>query len=189
ISIAGQRAQFNHYTLDGVENTNVESNAYTFLPSIDALQEFKVQTGAYPAEFGRGISQVNVSTKAGTNSYHGTVFEFLRNDKLPATACSYTTFRPGKDPFKWNQYGFYLGGPVSVPKLFNGRNRLFFSSNLDDFRDRKQLRISASVPSLAMRGGNLSEIKAPLFDPTTRTGRPGAITALPFPSNLIPAAK
>src|SRR5438132_3329006 len=84
ISVAGQRSEFNHFTLDGVENTDVNFNTYVFLPSIDALQEFKVQTGIFPAEFGRATTQINVSTKPGTNQVHGTLFEFLRNDKLDA---------------------------------------------------------------------------------------------------------
>jgi len=128
ISIAGQRSMFNHYTLDGVENTNVEANTYVFLPSIEALQEFKVQSGVYPAEFGRAVSQVNVSTKPGTNRYHGALFEFFRNDKLDAKQYAFTTFRPPKDPFRWNQYGFYLGGPVSIPKLLARQKKSWVDS-------------------------------------------------------------
>src|SRR5437016_11761952 len=79
ISVAGQRSEFNHFTLDGVENTDVNFNTYVVLPSIDALQEFKVQTGIFPAEFGRATTQINASTKAGSNQFHGTVFEFNSN--------------------------------------------------------------------------------------------------------------
>src|SRR2546427_12735167 len=129
ISIAGQRSEFNHFTLDGVENTDDNFNSYLFLPSIDFLQEFKVQTGVYPAEFGRATSQVNVSTKSGTNAYHGTLFEFFRNSKLDALDYSFTTAPVLKNPFVRNQYGFVLGGPVQIPKLFNGKNRLFFVAN------------------------------------------------------------
>ena len=187
ISIAGQRAMFNHYTLDGLENTNVEANTFTFLPSIDALQEFKVQTGVYPAEFGRATSQINVSTKSGTNGYHGTLFEFLRNDKFDATQYAFTAARPRRDPFRWNQYGFFLGGPVRIPKLFDGRNRLFFSSNFEGFRDRKQIRSIFNVATPQMRQGDFSEVNStPLFDPLTHTGRPGSVTALPFAGNQVP---
>src|SRR5437870_10566244 len=117
ISVAGQRSEFNHFTLDGVENTDVNFNTYVLLPSIDALQEFKVQTGIFPAEFGRATTQINVSTKPGTNQFHGTLFEFLRNDKLDAKQYAFAGERP-KDPFKWNQYGFALGGPVWLPKIY-----------------------------------------------------------------------
>src|SRR5205807_4894378 len=121
ISVAGQRTNFNHYTLDGVENTDPNFNTFVVMPSVDALQEFKVQTGIYPAEFGRQTTQINVLTKSGTNQYHGTAFEFLRNDKLDATSYAFTSLRPVKDPFKWNQFGFTLGGPAWLPKVFNGK--------------------------------------------------------------------
>src|SRR5216110_471639 len=96
ISVSGQRSEFNHFTLDGVENTDVNFNTYVFLPSIDALQEFKVQTGIFPAEFGRATTQINVSTKPGTNQFHGTVFEFLRNDKLDARPYDFSGSNPEK---------------------------------------------------------------------------------------------
>ena len=83
-SIAGQRREYNQYTLDGIVNQDVNFNTYAFLPSIDSVEEFKVQTGVYSAEFGREVAQVNVSTKSGTNAYHGTIFEFIRNDAFDA---------------------------------------------------------------------------------------------------------
>src|SRR5205823_3674411 len=83
-SVAGMRREFNYYSLDGIVNTDVDFNTYIFLPSIDALQEFKVQTGIYSAEFGREVTQVNVSTKSGTNEYHGALFDFVRNNYFDA---------------------------------------------------------------------------------------------------------
>src|SRR5215213_8319755 len=90
LSISGQRREFNYYTLDGVDNTDVNFNTYIFLPSVDALEEFKVQTGVYSAEFGRAAGQVNVVTKSGSNAFHGTVFEFHRNDKFDARPYAFT---------------------------------------------------------------------------------------------------
>jgi len=90
ISISGQRREFNYYTLDGVDNTDVNFNTYIFLPSVDALEEFKVQTGIYSAEFGRAAGQVNVVTKSGSNAFHGTVFEFHRNEKFDARPYAFT---------------------------------------------------------------------------------------------------
>src|SRR5499433_1225518 len=192
ISVAGQRSEFNHFTLDGVENTDVNFNTYVILPSIDALQEFKVQTGIFPAEFGRATTQINASTKPGTNQFHGTLFEFLRNDKLDAKQYAFAGERP-KDAFKWNQYGFTVGGPVTIPGLYKGTDRLFFMSNYEGFKERRTIRTLYSVPSVKMRAGDFSEIlsltNTRIYDPaTTRPdpSRPGASIRDAFPGNLIP---
>ncbi|PWU05945.1 MAG: hypothetical protein C5B51_13370 [Terriglobia bacterium] len=184
ISVAGARSEFNHFTLDGVENTDPDFNTYVFLPSIDALDEFKVQTGVYPAEFGRGVGQVNVSTKAGTNSFHGAVFEFLRNDAVDSKSYAFVRSAP-RNPFKWNQFGFTLGGPIRIPKVFDGRNHLFFLSNYEGFRLRQSAQNSYSVPTAAMDGGNFSGLPT-IYDPATRVQQGGVITATPFANNIIP---
>ena len=191
ISIAGQRSQFNHFTLDGVENTDPNFNTYVVEPSVDALQEFKVQSGIYPAEFGRGTAQINISTKSGTNDFHGTAYEFLRNDKLDAKNYDFTTARPPKDPFKWNQFGFTLGGPVWVPKLFNGKNRLFFMTNYEWFRQRRNVQAVYTLPVAPTRTGNFSSLPfgtLGIYDPATRPN-PGASGGTIFPNNTIPASR
>ena len=129
LSISGQRREFNYYTLDGVDNTDVNFNTYIFLPSVDALEEFKVQTGVYSAEFGREASQVNVVTKSGSNNLHGTVFEFHRDDALDARPYAFTASQAAapKAPFKWDQYGYTAGGPV-------WKNHLFYMSNFEGYR-------------------------------------------------------
>ncbi len=176
-SIAGQRREYNQYTLDGIVNQDVNFNTYAFLPSIDSVEEFKVQTGVYSAEFGREVAQVNVSTKSGTNAYHGTVFEFIRNDAFDAAPYQFTTVKPQTSPFKWNQYGFTLGGPISIPGLFNGANKLFFMSNFEGFRLRNQQEVVFSTPSVAMRNGDFSGAGVTIRDP---------LTGQPFPGNQIP---
>ena len=192
ISVAGQRSYFNNFTLDGVNNTDPNFNSYVIQPSVDALQEFKVQSGVYPAEFGRQATQINVSTKSGTNQYHGALFEFLRNDKLDSKNYAFTTARPAKDPFKWNQYGFTIGGPVWIPKVFNGKDKLFFMANYEAFRQRRNVQATYDLPSAAMRTGNFSELlgRSPavaIYDPTTRAfAADGTITAAPFAGNIIP---
>ena len=103
MSLAGARATWSNYTLDGITNTDVNFNLYIVLPSVDALQEFKVQTGIYPAEFGREAGQVNVSTKAGTNQYHGTVFE------LPAQR------RAGRQELRFPRIPRPLRAEVALP--------------------------------------------------------------------------
>ena len=198
LSISGQRREFNNYTLDGVDNTDVNFNTYIFLPSVDALEEFKVQTGVYSAEFGRGASQVNVVTKSGTNQLHGTMFEFHRDDALDARPYAFTPSQAAapKAPFKWDQYGYTAGGPV-------WKNRLFFMSNFEGYRDRKQFQNLFSVPSTAMRNGDFSELSSSLGAVNPQTGQPAGVvvdptqctvvgttrTCTPFPGNIIPASR
>jgi len=199
ISVAGQRAQFNRFTLDGVENTDPNFNTFVVLPSVDALEEFKVQSGVYPAEFGRGATQINVSTKAGTNNYHGTVFSFVRNDRLDAKNYAFTAARPPKDPFKWNQFGFTVGGPVSIPKLFNGKDKLFFMANYEWFRQRRNVQSVYSLPSAVMQGGDFSEItrlattnpvySSGIYNPRSRVQQGSTVTATLFDNNRIPASQ
>jgi carboxypeptidase family protein len=198
LSISGQRREFNYDTLDGVDNTDVNFNTYIFLPSVDALEEFKVQTGVYSAEFGREASQVNVVTKSGTNSFHGTVFEFHRDDAWDARPYSFTAQQAAapKAPFKWDQYGYTAGGPVS-------KNHLFYMSNFEGYRDRKQNQAPFSVPSVAMRNGDFSELLQNLGAVSSQTGQRAGIIVDPlactvvgtarscaaFPGNIIPASR
>jgi hypothetical protein len=177
ISVAGQRTMFNYFTLDGTDNTDANFNTYVVLPSIDALQEFKVQTGVYPAEFGHNATQINVLTKTGGNQYHGAAFEFLRNEVLDTKPYSFTNRPQAKNPFKWNQFGFELEGPVRIPKLFNGRDRLFFMGNYEVFRQRQNFQSIYTVPTAAMFAGDFSGIAATIYDPANKT---------PFAGNIIP---
>ncbi len=180
ISVAGQRIMFDYFTLDGVDNTDPNFNTYVVLPSIDALQEFKVQTGVYPAQFGHQATQINVLTKSGGNDYHGALFEFLRNDVMDALPYSFTAKPQNKQPFKWNDFGFVFDGPVRIPWLFNGQNKLFFMSNYEALRRRQNFQSIYSVPTAAMFTGNFSGLSATIYDPTTKT---------PFPGNIIPSAR
>jgi hypothetical protein len=181
-SIAGQRREFNYFTLDGVDNTDVNFNTYIFLPSVDALEEFKVQTGIYSAEFGRAAGQVNVVTKSGSNAFHGTVFEFHRNDKFDSRIYAFTPAQAAapKPDFQWNQYGFTAAGPVA-------RNRVFFMSNFEGFQDDKTLLNNFTVPTAAMRSGDFSAFATPLLDPATCTVAGGVRSCQAFPGNRIPA--
>ncbi len=182
ISIAGQRQQFNHFTLDGIENTDVSYNTFVIRPSIDALQEFKVQTGVYSAEYGREASQINATTKPGSNEFHGSVFEFLRNDKLDAREWRQ---EGDKNPFRRNQFGFTLGGRVI-------RDKVFFLSNFEALRDVKTLQGTANVATDRMRAGDLSGQTRTIYDPLTRVfmtdaqANESAVSATSFPNNIIP---
>ncbi len=197
ISLMGMRGTWNRYTLDGVENTDVNFNLYILLPSIDVLQEFKVQSGIYPAEFGRAASQINVSTKPGGNSFHGSLFEFMRNNKMDARQYDFIGTNPAKTPFKYNQYGFALGGPVWIPKVFNGRNKLFFMANYEGFRQRQKSQSLYTTPTVAMRNGDFSYALpgTQLYDPATKVQITDPVTgakswtATPFSGNQIPKTR
>jgi hypothetical protein len=191
ISVGGQRAQFNRFSLDGVENTDPNFNTFIALPSIDAIQEFKVQSGVYPAEFGRAASQINVMTKGGGNDFHATLFSFVRNDKFDAKNYAFTANRPPTDPFKWNQYGFTFSGPVVIPKIVNGKNKLFFMTNYEWFRQRRNVQGVFSLPTANMRSGNFTGVTNVngIFDPRTRANVNGQIVAQPFPGNTIPTSR
>jgi hypothetical protein len=188
LNVSGQRIHYNHYSLDGIENTDLNFNSYMLLPSIDALQEFKVESGLFDAEYGRAIAQINVSTKSGTNRLHGTLFEFLRNSALDAKNYFDRADRP-IPPFKRNQYGATVGGPVFIPKLFNGTDRLFFLFNWEGLRERKALTQAIAVPLTPERNGDFSANPSIIYDPATRVfDAAGNVTQAPtpFPGNRIP---
>jgi hypothetical protein len=196
MALSGARATWSNYTLDGITNTDVDFNTYILLPSVEAVQEFKVQSGIYPAEFGRESGQVNVSTRSGTNAFHGTAFEFLRNNDLDArnydfnsSTRSATNPSPVSTPYRQNQYGYTLGGPIWIPKVYNGKNRLFFLSNYEGFKSRTTTSNLATTLTQAMRNGDFSAVSTPLQDPLSRTGTFPNITSTPFPGNQIPSAR
>ena len=191
ISQTGTRSTWQNYTLDGVTNTDVDFNLYIILPSVDMLQEFKVQSGIYPAEFGREAGQVNVATKSGTNDPHGTAYEFLRNSDLDARPRDFVPPVPAKQPYRQNQYGFTFGGPVYIPRIFSGRNKVFFETNWEGFKSRTGASPLATTLTQAMRNGDFSAVGVPLLNPFSRsstTNSAGVVTytATPFPNNQIP---
>jgi hypothetical protein len=162
-SSGGMRDTQNNFILDGVDNNPIElagaqRRSEMVQPSIDAIQEFKVQTNAYSAEYGRAMGAVvNVSTKGGTNDLHGSAFEFVRNEKLDAKNFFDPPDRP-KPPFKRNQYGFSVGGPVWIPKVFNGKNKVFFFGDYEGTKIRQSSTTSSTLPTLRMRSGDFSEL-------------------------------
>jgi hypothetical protein len=181
ISIAGQRQQYNQFTLDGVENTDPNFNTYVVRPSVEALQEFKVQTGVYSAEFGKATSQINATTRAGTNDFHGSLFEFLRNDAIQAKPWTVNE----KNPFRRNQYGFTFAGPLR-------KDKLFFMSNWEGLKDRTSREARATVATTAMRNGDFSgpgDLRT-IYDPDMIRQLPnGTWTSTPFPNNRIPQSR
>src|SRR5215510_733015 len=186
IGINGNRIQNNNFLLDGINNNTTDNNQAPVLPSPDAIAEFKVQSNLQPAEFGRGLGgTINISLRSGTNAFHGVLFEFLRNDKLDAN----NFFNVGRErpAFQQNQFGGAMGGPIYIPKLYNGRNRTFFFADYQGTRIRKGLTRIFTVPTSAMRNGDFSGL-APIFDPDkTSVDSEGRTIRQPFEDNRIPA--
>lgn len=173
LNVNGMRPTHNQFSIDGVTATDYYFSHLSALLSVDAINEFKVLAGQYSAEFGgKGGGQVNVVTKAGTNAFHGTVFEFLRNNVLDEPNHFAAPGQPAP-PYKQNNFGSSLGGPVL-------RNRLFFFANYEGSRIRQTLSQLATVPTEAMRAGNFQGLN-PIYNPTIVTGQ----TRQQFPNNQI----
>src|SRR5438270_723709 len=182
-SANGVRPYQNSYLLDGIDNNSLSedlTNEASFVvgPSPDAIQEFRVQTNSMSAEFGRsGGAVLNVTIKSGTNNFHGSAFEFLRNSKLDAK----NFFDPATGPtppFKQNQFGAAVGGPVDLPG-YSGKNKTFFFADYQGTRIRTAHTFLATVAPLPWRTGNFSGFNT-VLDPDTH---------LPFPNNQIPTSR
>jgi hypothetical protein len=190
VSVNGQRTQDNNYTMDGVDNNMMFMNSPGGSPPMDAIQEFRVATGN-SAEFGRSAgANVNISIKSGTRELHGSVYEYLRNEKFDANEWFANRQSRGKVPFRQNQYGASAGGPLIIPKLYNGRDKTFWFGSWEGFRWRRGQTAQASVPLEPMRSGNFSSLSNTIFDPLTGTlDSAGRIIRQPFAGNIIPAAR
>src|SRR5215216_1218788 len=156
---AGGREDTVNFMINGVNLNDMVQNQITFQPSINTVQEFKVDNSTFSAEYGRNSGAiVNIATRSGSNDYHGEFFEFLRNEALDARNFFDRTSQPS--PFKRNQFGFNLGGPVNVPHFgnggpvfgYNGKNRTFFFFSYEGLRQRQGLTLPTStVPTAAQR--------------------------------------
>jgi hypothetical protein len=170
-SASGARSLQNNFLLDGVDNNSnlpdlLNETNYVIQPSVEALQEFKVQTNAYGAEFGRGNGAIiNAVIKSGSNMLHGSAWEFLRNDKFDGRNFFDDVTKP-TPPYKQNQFGASFGGPIYIPGVYDGHNRSFFFVDYEGLRIRQAQTQTAFVPSLAWRKGDFSD----LIDYTTPTG-------------------
>jgi len=181
LSVNGLRPQANNFVLDGVDNNESLVNTVIFFPPAEAIEEFRVQTSVASAEFGRaGGAIVNTAIKSGTNEYHGSAFEFLRNSQLDARP----TFAPQRNPFRRNQFGGTLGGPIV-------RNKLFVFGDYQGLRQFQPKSTDfATVPTAEFRNGNFSQLLNPAL---SGLSQPIAIrdltTGQPFPGNIIPQAR
>ncbi|MBM3815338.1 MAG: TonB-dependent receptor, partial [Acidimicrobiia bacterium] len=196
-AVTGSRSDNTNYTLDGTFNNGSFFKTAAIAPSIDAIAEFKIQTNM-SAKFGAAAgANVNVSIRSGTNELHGSAYEFLRNDKLD----SRQYFAVRRPAFKFNQFGGTLGGPVFIPKVYDGRNRTFFFFNYEGFQQRREAVQNITIPNAAWKSGNLARnldgntALPGIFDPFTerRTGTNAqgnpTYARTPFANNQIPVSR
>lgn len=187
--------------LDGAANTTTyDYNAVADVPQVDAIQEFKVLTTAYAPEWGRTSGGVvTFATKSGTNRFHGSIFEYLRNSDLDANGFNANAAHLPKPHFQRNQFGYALGGPVILPHIYNGHNRTFFYSTYEGLRQSQAGSFTGTVPTALERNGDFSQTRDAngnlivIYDPRTTafdpTAPPGVTRYIrtPFPDNKIPA--
>ena len=180
ISVNGAREQANNFLLDGIDNNDLAINQYSVALSTEAFHEFQQQGSTYTAEFGRSAgAQVNMASNSGTNQFHGVLYEYLRNSDLDAKNFFDRPTQP-IPPFKRNQYGTAIGGPIK-------KDKTFFFFNWESTRVRQSITRVATVPTPAMKGGNFSALL-----PNTVIYNPSTINAqgqrAPFSGNMIPSS-
>lgn len=198
LSLGGGQAASWGATLDGLSvNTNRSADATEtayMTPSVEAITEFAVDTNGFKAEYGQaGGGVITFVSKSGTNDFHGTVYEFLRNDAFDAR----DFFAQTRSVYKQSDFGASAGGPVILPKLYNGRNRTFFFVSYEGFRNRQGANGTIlTVPTPEMYSGDFSKwVNAqgrvlPIYDPTSTAAQPGGgFTRTPFPNNQIPVSR
>jgi hypothetical protein len=183
ISINGGRPESNNYTLDGLTNTDQALATPAVILSQDAIQEFKVASENYAAEYGYSANQVNIISKSGTNELHGTAFLFDRSSAFDAYTPTPFQTTPSKPALRQNQFGFVAGGPVYIPKLYDGRNKTFWLANYEGWRIGNGYVQNGIVPTPAELGGDFSATGLPAFDLTT--GSPCQV-ALTNPGTALP---
>jgi len=177
------------FKIDGVPATQTQNGLTNTSVMLDLVEELTVQTSNYSAEYGRGSAQVNVTTRAGTNRFRGTLVYYFRNDALNANSYMNNSVGARKSVLRYNDFGGTILGPVLLPKLYNGRNRTFFSLGYEGSRQPSGKLTFSSVPTPAMRAGDLSG-QATIYSPaTTRPGPSGGFVRDPFANNLVPKSQ
>lgn len=193
ISINGGRSGENETLIDGISSTRGSRSA-SFAPALNAIQEVTVQTNNYDSQYGRfGGGVTSVILRTGTNDFHGQLYEFLKNDNLNSNGYSANAANVKRPEFKNNTFGFTVDGPILIPKLFNGRNKLFWMLSLESLNERNPQIQLWTVPTAEERMGDFSRLvdnarrQILVYDPLTTGQGSGANIRLPFAGNRVPA--
>ncbi|MBI2684840.1 MAG: carboxypeptidase regulatory-like domain-containing protein [Acidobacteria bacterium] len=197
VSINGGRSGENETLIDGVSSVRGSRSA-SFAPALNAIQEVAVQTNSYDASYGRfGGGVTSIVLRTGTNQFHGQLYEFLKNDNLNSNGYSANAANVARPEFKNNTFGFTVDGPVFIPKLLNGKNKLFWMLSLEALRERNPQIQLWTVPTAAERRGDYSAIvdssRRPItiYDPLTTRANPNGAGYIrsPFAGNVLPGAR
>jgi hypothetical protein len=194
-SMNGGANRNNEFLLDGApNNANQGGNNIAYVPPAEAVQEFKISTNSYDAQYGRTAGGVvNVSLKSGTNSLHGVGYEFYRRKSLDSNSFLLNSRNAPKADHYLDQYGFSVDGPVVIPGLYNGRNKTFFLFTGERYREGTPAPQFSTTPTEAMRNGDFSNYRdaagnlITIYDPATGRLENGVWVRDPFPGNQIPA--
>ena len=209
----GHQANANAWLIDGIDNNEYSFNTVIIAPSVEQVREFKVLTGVFSAEFGRGAGVISVSTKSGTNTLHGTAFEYLRDDAFDArnffvrkvVQADGSLVVDPKPPLNRNQYGAAAGGPLVIPGLYDGHSRTFFFADYAGLNEKRGQVFVNTVPTARTRIGDFSDFRnpagalIPIYDPLTTRLNPAFDPSRPvsatnpqflrdqYSGNMIPA--
>jgi hypothetical protein len=206
IRVNGLQVDTQSVGIEGQESTNTQQpNASHINPGVETMEEVTLQTSNFAAEFGEvGGGLINFTAKSGTNQFHGSAFEYLRNEFLNAGQ-PFTDDGSGnhvRAKARSNDYGFSVGGPVWIPKIYNGHNRTFFNFNIESAPGTSVVAGNISVPTTAFRNGNFSSVltgkslgpdaqgrvigENAIYDPNSNHTVNGLVSRDPFPGNIIP---
>jgi hypothetical protein len=178
------------YLLDGHWDTAADWGGVIYVPSMDSVQEAKIQTNSFTAQYGWSTGNVyNVVTKSGSGGFHGDAFEFLRNEKLDANFFFNNANGIAKTAFRRNQFGVVAGGPVYIPRVYEKRNKTFFFFAYEGLRQSSPVAYTATVPTAAELTGDFSAIPQALYDPFSTVQTATGFTRTAFPGNKIPPEK
>ena len=193
-SINGGQNRNNEFLLDGApNNANQGGNNIAYVPPADSVQEFKIQTNSYDAQYGRTAGGVvNVSIKSGTNTFHGVGYEFFRRKFLDANSFILNSRNQEKSEHYYDQYGVSFDGPVKIPGMYNGTNKTFFHFSGEKYREGTPNALIGSTPTAEMRNGDFSNYRdingnlITIYDPATGRQEGNNWVRDPFPNNIIP---
>ena len=177
------------YLLDGHWDTAGDWGGVIYVPSMEAVEEARIQTNSFTSQYGWSTGNVyNVITKSGSSSFHGDAFEFLRNSDLDANFFFNNAHGIARTPFRRNQFGIAGGGPVYIPSIYKQRNKTFFFAYYEGLRQGTPGPYTATMPTAAEKSGDFSAISQVLYNPFTTVQTASGFSRTPFPGNRIPTS-